>query len=81
MLHVRIMEDGDDDNAHTWRSLAWTAALLVRKLRNQAPERLAEAEAPASKSREETGQEAPQSDFRRAEASALGEKREAVRFK
>ena len=41
------MDDGDD-NAHTWRSLAWTAALLVKKLKDH-PERTREAEAPRAK--------------------------------
>jgi hypothetical protein len=64
----------EDENARTWTSLPWQVQKLVLKLRNQTPERLAEAEAPASKSREGKSLEetsAPPSEKRR----------EAVKFK
>jgi hypothetical protein len=64
----------EDEHAHTFTCIGWQARLLVKKLRNQAPERLAEAEAPASKSREGKSLEetsAPPSEKRR----------EAVKFK
>jgi hypothetical protein len=50
--------ESEEENAHTFTSLGWTARLLVKKLKKP-PERLAEAEAPASKSREETPQTRP----------------------
>jgi hypothetical protein len=40
------MERGDEHDTHTWSSIGWQAALLVRKLRNQAPERGPMREAP-----------------------------------
>jgi hypothetical protein len=67
------METEDENAEHTWTSLPWQVQKLVLKLRNQTPERLAEAEAPASKSREGKSLE---------ETSAPPlERREAVKFK
>jgi hypothetical protein len=42
----------DEENAHTWRSLAWTAALLVMKLKT--PEKSPDAEAPGKSVQRDT---------------------------
>jgi hypothetical protein len=77
------MESDDGDDTHTpFTTLSWQAVLIVRRLKIQAPERGAKAEAIAPKSGREDVPEGTQSGFRRAEASAPDvRQREAVKFK
>jgi hypothetical protein len=45
-------DDEQDKHTHTWSNIGWQAALLVRKLRNQPPERRAEPKPRAQVTRE-----------------------------
>jgi hypothetical protein len=68
----------EDENAHTFTSLAWSARLLVKKLKNQRSEK-AGAEAPAVREGGRTQGHAV--ELPKGKPSAPGERREAVKFK
>jgi hypothetical protein len=72
------METEDENAEHTWSNIGWQAALLVRKLRNQAPEK-ARAEARAVREGGRTQGHAV--ELPKGKPSAPGKRREAVKFK
>jgi len=76
------MESDDGDDTHRpFTTLSWQALLIVRRLKIQAPERRAEAEAAARKFREERAKQA-QVERPPKDAPAHAEDgREAVKFK
>ncbi len=74
--------ESDTDTPHTFTSIGLATRRLVQKLRTQLRMKGPDAEAPGKSVREETEQEARQSDFRKGKPSAppLKNRREAEKL-